>query len=280
MVLQRKVIYMVLGGILALALAFAGAATFAQTDDDEGTTTETVPEAESESDSDGETVIVPRFNGRLDFEGVRGDQGQALADALGITLEELQAAKEEARAAAIAQAVTDGLLTQEQADELLSGEGGFRGRPGYHLGNGDNKEFLAEALGISVEELEAAIDEVEAARLAAMVEAGIITQEQADMISAQRAVAGYIDREALQATIQAAYEEAINQALEDGVITQEQADTLLSNAANFGLRGFGGPGFGGPGFGGRGGHHGPRGGQWFAPFQDAQPSTTDTSADA
>jgi hypothetical protein len=272
MVLQRKVIYMVLGGILALALAFAGAATFAQTDDEEGTTTETVPEAESDSD----TLTIPRFDGRFDFDGIRGDQGQALADALGIALEELQAAQEEARAAAIAQAVTDGLLTQEQADELLSGEGRFRG---YHLGIGDSQEFLADALGISVEELQAAIDEVEAARLAAMVEAGIITQEQADMITAQRAVASYIDREALQATIQAAYEAAINQALEDGVITQEQADALLSNVANFGLRGFGFPGFGGFGFGGRGGHHhGPRGG-WFAPFQDDQPSTTETSLD-
>ena len=272
MVLQRKVIYMVLGGILALALAFAGAATFAQTDD-EDTTTETVPEAESESESDSETITVPRFNGRFNFGGVHGDQGQALADALGITLEELQAAQEEAHAAAIDQAVADGLLTQEQADQLLSEEGRFRG---YHLGNGDGQEFLADALGISVEELQAAIDEVEAARLAAMVEAGIITQEQVDMITAQRAVASYIDREALQATIQAAYEDAINQALEDGVVTQEQADTLLSNAANFGLRGFGGPGFGGRG----GHHHGPRGGQWFAPFQDAEPSTTGTSSDA
>jgi hypothetical protein len=273
MVLKRKVIYMVLGGILALTLAFVGASTFAQSGE-EDTTTETAPEVESGSGS--ETLTVPRFNGRPDFEGARGDQGQALADALGITLEELQAAQEEARAAAITQAVDDGLLTQEQADQLLSGEGGFRGGPGFHLDRGEGKEFLADALGISVEELEAAIDEVEAARLAAMVESGAITQEQADMITAQRAVEGYVDREALQATIQAAYEDAVNQALEDGVITQEQADSLLSNAANFGLRGFGGPGFGGRG----GHHHGPRGGEGFAPFQDAQPSTTDTSSDA
>jgi len=277
MVLKRKVIYMVLGGILALTLAFAGAATFAQSGN-EDTAPEAAPEVESGSGS--ETVTVPRFNGRPDFEGDRGDQGQALADALGITLEELQAAQEAARAAAIAQAVDDGLLTQEQADQILSGEGGFRGGPGPHLGPDGGKELLADALGISAEELEAAINEVEAARLAAMVESGAITQEQADMISAQRTVEGYIDREALQATIQAAYEDAINQALEDGVITQAQADTLLSNAANLGLRGFG-PGFGGPGFDGRGGHHhGPRGGEGFAPFQDAQPSTTDTSSDA
>ena len=273
MILQKKVIYMVLGGILALALAFAGAATFAQTDDESGTT-ETVPEAGTDSSDD--SLVAPRQNGRPDFEGVRGDQGQALADALGITLEELQAAKEEARTAAIAQAVADGLLTQEQADQILSGEGRFRGGRGLHLGSDVGQEFLADALGISIEELQAAIDEVAAARLSAMVEAGVITQEQADMIAARRTVEGYIDREALQATMQAAYEDAINQALEDGAITQAQADALLSNAANFGLRGFGGPGFGGRG----GHHHGPRGGAGFAPFQNTQPSTTDTATDA
>jgi hypothetical protein len=33
MVLQKKFIYMVLGGMLAMAMAFAGAAAFAQKDD-------------------------------------------------------------------------------------------------------------------------------------------------------------------------------------------------------------------------------------------------------
>jgi hypothetical protein len=137
--------------------------------------------------------------------------------------------------------------------------------------------------------LQAAQNEVQAARLAAMVEAGVITQEQADMMAARQAVQDYVDREGLQAAIQSAYEEAVAQALADGVITQEQADALLSNIDNIG--GFGGRGFGfdgGPGFGGHGPHggRGPHGGpgfqgNGFAPFQnDSQPDTTDTSLDA
>ena len=274
MVLQRKVIYMVIGGLLALGIVFAGAAAFAQTDDN----------ADTPSQEGGETPPVlpeqagPGQNGLGRHglgQGADTDRGQALADTLGISLEELQAAQEEAKAAAIAQAVTDGLLTQEQADEILAGNG--RPGPGFHLE--DRGQYLANALGISLEELQAALDQVEADKLAAMVEAGVITQEQADMMAARRAVESYIDHDALQATMQAAYEDAINQALADGVITQEQADTLLSNAANIGARGF----FDGPGFGGRGGHHhGPRGGEGFAPFQNNtdQPNVTDTALDA
>ncbi len=269
---QRKVMYMVMGGLVVLGLAFAGAATFAQTDDD------------VETPFQGEDGERPFFggrggrqgDGRPDFAGERGQKGQALADALGISLEELEAAHEEARAAAIAQAVTDGLLTQEQADAILAGEGRSRGY-GRHLGGVDGKTYLADALGISVEELEAAMQQVQAERLAAMVEAGVITQEQADLMEARQAVESYVDREALQETMQAAYEDAVNQALEEGDITQEQADTLLSNAANFGGRGFGGPGFGGHG----GRHHGPRGGAGFAPFQNNdQPGTANTALDA
>lgn len=261
---QRKVIYMVIGGLVVFAIAFAGAATFAQTDDN--------AESPSLGTDDAES-------GTLDFSGQRGngrgERSQALADALGISLEELQTAHEEAKAAAIAQAVTDGLITQEQADEILAGNGRL-GR-GLHLENG--AEYLADALGITVEELHSAMDEVHAARLAEMVAAGAITQEQADMIAARRAIESYVDREALQATIQAAYEDAINQALADGAITEEQAEALLSNIDNIGRRGFGGPGFGGRGKP----HHGPRGGAGFAPFQndnnsDSAPLNTDLDA--
>ncbi|MCB8943089.1 MAG: hypothetical protein H6658_04990 [Ardenticatenaceae bacterium] len=280
MVLQRKVLYMILGGLLALGIVFAGATTFAQTDDN-ADTTETPAE-----ESDGETPVVPQealpaqpgFGHHGFGQDVNVDRGQALADALGISLEELQAAQAEAKAAAVAQAVTDGLITQEQADAILAGNG----RPGHGFRLEDGGQYLADALGISLEDLQAAMEQVEAEKLAAMVEAGVITQEQADMIAARRAVETYVDYEALQATLQAAYEEAINQALADGIITQEQADTLLSNVPNIGTRGlFGGPGFGGPG--GRGGHHhGPRGGEGFAPFQnnDSQSTTTDTGLDA
>ncbi|GIV78434.1 MAG: hypothetical protein KatS3mg050_2828 [Litorilinea sp.] len=50
----------------------------------------------------------------------RADYAQALADALGVTLEELQAAVTQAQEAAVQQAVDDGLITQAQADRILA----------------------------------------------------------------------------------------------------------------------------------------------------------------
>ena len=51
------------------------------------------------------------------------DRSQTLADALGITVDELNAARDAARDAALDQAVAEGLLTQEQADAIRNGEG-------------------------------------------------------------------------------------------------------------------------------------------------------------
>ena len=47
-----------------------------------------------------------------------GVSNEELASALGITVDELTAAYQKANAAALAQAVTDGLITQAQADQL------------------------------------------------------------------------------------------------------------------------------------------------------------------
>ncbi len=271
MMIQKKLIYMLLGGFLALALTFGAFATFAQTDDDTDAAT---PETETE-DGAATTPGFGRSGGRSAMSGMAdvNKDGELLAEALGITVEELQAAQEAARAAAIAQAVTDGLLTQEQADELLSGSmGRHRGLPGGRLNNGHT--FLAEALGITTEELEAAQAEAFTARLALLVEAGDITQEQADQMQAYKTVRGYVDYDALNDAVRSYFEAAINQALADGVITQEQADEMLNNLTNMNMRGFGGPGFGGPGFGGRGrGHHGGHGGG-FAPMPQTPADTT------
>jgi hypothetical protein len=178
-----------------------------------------------------------------------GNYEEALAEALGITVEELQAAHEEAFAAAIEQALDEGLLSQEQADNLLSGDRfGHRGRHGFRGFGGDMNEHLAEALGISVAELEVAQAKARDTVIAEAIEAGTITQEQADLMNARDAVSAYI-----QEAMTTAYGEAVEQAVADGVITQAQADLLLEN----GTMGFRGPGgffgFGGRGkFGGRG----------------------------
>ncbi|MCO6450089.1 MAG: hypothetical protein J5I90_04800 [Caldilineales bacterium] len=200
------------------------------------------------------------MGGRGGF-GIAGPQAaddDYLAEALGITSEELQAAHQQAAEAAIDQAVADGLITQAQADALKERQGAFglMGK-GLHLrffGSDtiDMKALLADALNISVDELQAAQTEAKDAAVAAAVEAGRITQEQADQMKAMQNLQEYLQEQGLQDNVRSLYSDAIQGAVDAGVITQEQADQLLSNTG----RGFGGMrGFGRmPGFGGMRGH--------------------------
>ena len=154
-----------------------------------------------------------------------GNHDELLADALGITAEELAAARTAAQEARLAQAVEQGLLTQEQADALQAGAATGRG-PGGHFGRGfgraiDGDELLADALGITAEELAAAQEAAAAAGLEQAVADGTITQEQADLMAAQRAFRSYTAEQA-----QSAYAEALAAAVEAGAITQAQADLL------------------------------------------------------
>jgi len=230
----KKVTNGLIGGLVALGL-LGGVATvtFAQTATPSAPST-TVPDATTPS-----TRI--------------SDDGQALADQLGVTLAELQAAQEEARIAMIDQAVADGKITAEEGEALKAASSGLRGsRFGY-----DKNEFLAAALGISLEELQAAKLEVYKAELADRVAAGELTQEEADLRLAQKAAGYYLDTDALNATVRSAYETALAAAVDAGAITQAQADALLAQLPtttfNFG---FGG---GHGGHGGGHGHGGPRG---------------------
>lgn len=235
--------------------------------------------------------------------GPKGDHEALLAEALGISVEELQAAHEAARAAGIQQALADGVITQEQADQLLSGErngtrGGPRGAPrgkSGSFGNIDRGALLAEALGITPEQLQAAQEEAHDAAIQQAIDEGLITQEQADLMEAHRALKDYLDREALTAqalgitpeelqaareagqshrelieelgldratlreNMQSAHEAAIQQAVADGVITQEQADQIQSGEGRGkfgGPRGHGSPGGKGHFRGGKGRHGG------------------------
>lgn len=179
-------------------------------------------------------------------------------------------------------------------------------------GNDDNwLTYLAEELGITVDELADAQERAYSAALTDAVEAGQLTQEQADAILARRALQSAIDRHAilaeslgltvdeleaalaggqsmadlmtaqgidaatLMANAQAAYEAAVQQAVADGVITQAQADEILAGEG-FGLFGHGElRGFGVPGGRGhgRGGHHG-RGFDGFALPDSTTPDAT------
>lgn len=204
----------------------------------------------------------PQGGGPLDGVIDREVMKETLANALGISVDELEAARTEgktledlaaekgvdmadvqvameaARAEAIAQAVTDGTITQAQADEMLShawqpngpmGHGG----PGGGLLEGvidpaAMHETLANVLGVTVEELQAA-------------------REQGKTLEELAAEKG-VDMADVQAAMDAARTDAVNQAVADGIITQAQADQILSHPWHPG----GGPhGHGGP-------QHGPQ----------------------
>lgn len=259
----KKGLYLLLGGVAALVLLSGAVVSFAQSES--AAVEEIAPVA-----SDSSLLLI-----QDDQEGEMPSRDQALADALGITLTELETAIDAARNAIIDQAVADGKLTEEQGEFLKEHDRASRFMITRFTDNW--KEYLAASLGISVEELEAA--ELTAIRnaTAEAVAAGKITQEQADLMLARKAMQNHLDREALQATIQAAQEEALSAAVAAGEITQAQADALLAQleTQTFSF------GFGGPG--GRG-HHGGRGG-WRGQGTETLPettpdTTTDTSFDA
>jgi hypothetical protein len=192
-----------------------------------------------------------------------GAGGQGLADALGITLEELQVAEQSAYEAGVQQALDQGLITQAQADALLERSGPFgrmpRGFPGTE--DIDHEALLANALGITVDQLQSARLEAKDAALEQAVADGRITQEQADLMKAQQAFRTYLDQQGFQDRLRALYEDALQQAVQAGVLTQAQADAILSNQdamGGFDHHKFGGMG-GMRGFGDMDGFHG-RGG--------------------
>ncbi len=241
----KKWLYMAIGGVAALALVFGAVCVLFDTGVASAASAVRSVVGSEYSRWDSRTLMLNGMEmGWLgNGDSPLGNYEEALAVALGITVEELRAAYEKAFAAAIEGALDEGLLTQEQADNLLSGERfGFHRRLGFRGFSGDMNEHLAEALGISVAELEAAQAKARDTVIAEAVEAGTITQEQADLMNARGALSTYV-----QEAMTKAYGEAIEQALADGVITQAQADLLLEN----GTMGFRGPG-GFFGFGGRG----------------------------
>lgn len=148
----------VAGAMLLGAILLAPQATFAQTDDSTGddTTTQTAPQTAPWGRGDMKFGM-----GDFGFGEMHGEYQTYLAEALGITVEELEAAQLKAQDAMIDQAVTDGLLTQEQAD-LMKARRAFM-------------QFYADQTEQSVEDA-----------LNAAVEAGAITQEQADLLLEQQ----------------------------------------------------------------------------------------------
>ena len=190
---------------------------------------------------------------------------------------------------AIAVAAT---TSESPAAELANPGLDVLGWPGHGFGLVDMQALLAEELGISVEELQAAQQAAREAAIQQLVEAGVLTEEQGELAAAAAALRSYLDRhdlvaEALGMTPEAltqarldgktlaeilddqgltlseyqenvaqAREDALAQAVEDGVITQDQLDQLqdrIPEQLGRGQHPFGGFGPGnGPG-NGRGG---------------------------
>lgn len=158
--------------------------------------------------------------------GAGDERGAHLAEALGISVDALKAAQLKALEKGLAAAVADERLTQAQADLMLAGA--------KLNGAIDRQAIMAEALGLSVADLEAA-------RAAGKTMRDLL--DDADL-----------DAAALRDKLTAATEAAIAKAVADGVITQAEADALKAAKAG---RSFGFGRHGGP----RGMHRGMRGGR-------------------
>lgn len=198
---------LLIGGVLVIVLAVGAVSVLAQEP-------ETTPDPAS----------VPGLRG-FGFHGPRGffgssggviDRDALLADALGITVDELQAAREEAADAALDLAVEEGLITEERA-ELVRARRALK----VYI---DHDALLAKALGVSVEDVQAAREERSLRNLFF----------ESDLTPAE-----------LRDALEAGYQDAVEQAVADGVITQEQADQL-DDGFRFRFRGGkrGHPGFG------------------------------------
>jgi len=183
---------------------------------------------------------------------------QAVADVLGITVEEYDAAVETARDQVLGEAVTGGLLTQEQADRMREqaeegfgpGMGGkFHGGPrGGMFGPGNSFiSVAADELGMTVQDL--------------------VSELQDGKTIADVAAANGADPQAIADAFVAQHTEWLNEAVANGRITQEQADQMLEQMTQeaqehltepfpFEGRGPGGCGGGMPGGHWRGGQSG------------------------
>ena len=161
--------------------------------------------------------------------GGYGDGQAELAEALGITVEELEEAQREAQITRITQAVEDGYLSTDQGNLMVAMV--------MLKDSLDRHALLAAALDMDVEELDAAIED------------GTLREKLAESTPAD-----------LQKGMQEAFEAALQQAIDDKLITEEQADLVREHLGNgFGYHGrFGGHGrFSYPGFGHPNGGYGP-----------------------
>jgi polyhydroxyalkanoate synthesis regulator phasin len=137
---------------------------------------------------------------------------EALAEKLGVSVEELQAAQEGAREQVIDDAVASGRITEEQAERLRNAEfgdirRGFAGGVRHAIGN--TFETVAELLGLTTDE----------------VREGLADGKSLNDLAAEQGVSN------LEAQLVAELTADIQAKVADGSITQDQADRMLENLA-------------------------------------------------
>ena len=282
---RTKKLGVIVGAALVGILTFS-AISFAQTPDTSTSSTPILERIQQGLQNGFERGGPGGRGGHGEKGEMRGERHAELAAALGMTTEELQTALQSGQTIEeiaaekgvdlqafaleqakehLAQAVEDGKLTQAEADAKLAeiqtaiengecpGERGFG--PGGHGPRGERDGDLAEALGMTQEELHTAIE----------------SGQTIEQIAEEKGVD-------LQAFALAQAKEHLAQAVADGKLTQAEADAKLAEIQtaiesgehpNFGGRG--GPGGHGPRSERDGGRHnfdgqrGPRGGQNNAP---------------
>jgi uncharacterized membrane protein len=201
----------------------------------------------------GQGMMGGRAFGRMPGRGggqLRTYMENALAEAFGLTSEELQAAQQDgknlrdiaveqgltvaefqekinqARQSALEQAVADGVITQQQADKLSALKDTAKARRDQMGAMHETMQAaVAAEFGLTVDELQARQDAGDTLMDLA-VEQGLTVAE-------------------FEAKMTAAHTKALSQAVADGVITQEQADWMQQHMGSQGMMG----GFGAGGFG-------------------------------
>jgi hypothetical protein len=169
-------------------------------------------------------VVRLRFGeGSVDFQS-------HLAEALSISLEELEAAQQAAFETKIDEAVEAGTLTQEQADQILESDRRLMPDPGHFgvslvrgwMGIGTPyNDLLAAELGITSAELEIAIQAAHNAVIEQLLEEGALTEEQAALVKAANALRSYLDGKSMTAEALGISVEALDQAREAGASIPE-----------------------------------------------------------
>jgi len=181
--------------------------------------------------------------GFLEPGGLKGAHDQALAAALGVSVDKLTAAQEKVASERLGQAVKDGRLTQEQADLMTAGR--------KLAGSIDRQAIAAEVLGLSKADLEKALKEGKTLK--------------------ELAADAKLDGSALREKMQTAMKAAVADAVKAGTITQAQADALQTAGAKMGGGRLGRFGHGGGAGHGRGFGRGAVPGPGEGPATDGGP---------